>query len=220
MEFYKIYASADLVTLPTYDLWTPDQHPEEAFHPAWREHNKEFGSIEHHSKHIHASIDNRMTKTIFAIQTYGRTWKLKPESTDTGIPPIHGLDEPGEPGLLSQYPGLLSYPEICANLPEADNRIVQYDRFQLDNYTNSNGAYAFRQPDIDGNHGIWIGYEDPFSVEEKVKWALEWGLAGAAVVDLSYDDFRGTCGGEKFPILNAVRSSLEEAHNNSIALLE
>lgn len=204
-----MYASADLVTLPTYDLWTPDQHPEEAFHPSWRQRNYTFGSIEDYSIHIHGHIDDRMAKTIFAIQTYGRTWKLKPKSTDTGFPPIFGLSEPGEVGQLSKRPGLLSYPEICANLPDADNRIVQYDRFQLENNTDSNGAFAYRQPDINGDHGIWIGYEDPDSVEEKVKWALEWGSAGVAVIDLSYDDFHGTCGGEKFPIVKAVRKSLE-----------
>lgn len=195
------------MTLPTYDLWTPDVHPDEAFHPTWRNRSNAFGSIENLASLIHNRIDHRMEKTIFAIPSYGRTWKLEQGASESGRPPIFGLIQPGDEGPMSGQPGLLSYPEICANLPDADNRIVEYDRFQLLNGTDINGAYAYRLPDRNGNHGIWIGYDDPVTVSEKVDLAHGCGVNGFALVDLSYDDFRGTCGGEKFPLLSAIHNS-------------
>lgn len=195
------------MTLPTYDLWTPEVHPDEAFHPTWRNRSNIFGSIEHLASLIHNKIDHRMVKTIFAIPSYGRTWKLESGSTKSGIAPIVGLSQPGDAGPLSRQSGLLSYPEICANLPEADNRIVEYDRFQLTNGSDSNGAYAYRLPDRNGNYGIWIGFDDAVSVAEKVEMALDCGVTGFALVDLGYDDFRGTCGGERFPLLSAIYNS-------------
>lgn len=181
---------------------------DEAFHPAWRNHSNEFGSIEHLASLIHGNIGHRMAKTIFAIQSYGRSWQLETGSTDSGVPPVMGLRQPGAEGQVSRQPGLLSYPEICANLPHADNRLIEYDRYQLRNGSDANGAYAYRLPDRNGAHGIWIGYEDPSSVADKVKMALECGVMGFSLVDLNHDDFRGTCGGEKFPLLSAISKNV------------
>lgn len=68
--------------------------------------------------------------------------------------------------------------------------------------------YAFRLPDENENGGIWVGYEDPDSVGNKAAYAKAKGLGGVAMVDLSLDDFRGLCSGDKYPLLRAAKYRL------------
>lgn len=70
------------------------------------------------------------------------------------------------------------------------------------------GTYAFRLPDEDGEHGMWVGYEDPDTVGNKAGYVKAKGLGGMAVHDLSFDDFRGLCTGDKYPILRAAKFRL------------
>ena len=41
-------------------------------------------------------------------------------------------------------------------------------------------------------------------------WLKEEGFGGIMVWSIDMDDFRGTCGSGKFPLLNAMRSELED----------
>lgn len=70
------------------------------------------------------------------------------------------------------------------------------------------GSYGYRLPDKDGEHGLWLGYEDPDTAGNKAGYVKAKGLGGIAINDLSYDDFRGTCTGDKFPILRAAKYRL------------
>lgn len=67
------------------------------------------------------------------------------------------------------------------------------------------GVYSYRLPDSDGNYGLWIGYEDADTAAAKTSYALGKNLGGICLHDLSSDDFRGACSGEKYPILRAVK---------------
>lgn len=70
------------------------------------------------------------------------------------------------------------------------------------------GTYAFRLPDDDGEHGIWVGYEDPDTAGNKASYVKAKGLGGVSINDLSLDDFRGLCTGDKYPILRAAKFRL------------
>lgn len=70
------------------------------------------------------------------------------------------------------------------------------------------GSYGFRLPDKDGNFGLWIGYEDADTAGNKAAYVRAKNLGGVAIFDLTLDDLRGSCSGDKFPILRAARYRL------------
>lgn len=70
------------------------------------------------------------------------------------------------------------------------------------------GTYAFRLPDESGENGAWVGYEDPDTAGNKAGYVRDKGLGGIAIFDLSLDDFRGLCNGDKYPILRAAKLRL------------
>lgn len=193
-----MYASSDLVTLPTYDLWTPIQTPNEASHPA-----APFAVFELYENMGIASVE--ASKTLLAIPTFGRSWALETDSTSTGVPPISNVRRIGLAGALTERPGLLSYPEICAKILNPSNRNLLGRDSPLLKASDGNGSYAFRLPNVDGQHGFWAGFEDVDSIGHKVDFVKEKHLAGVAVADLDLDDFRGSCTGEKYPILSAIK---------------
>lgn len=69
------------------------------------------------------------------------------------------------------------------------------------------GTYAYRYDDKERG-GIWVGYEDTESMFTKATFARTKGLGGVAVVDITMDDFKGVCNGDKFPLLKAVKHAL------------
>ncbi len=83
----------DYVVLPSFDFHTPSRNPEEAdyFAPLHelndriKESNVDSQVMYWLGQHAPAS------KLIVGIPTYGRTWKLEKDSTNTGVPPIHGV---------------------------------------------------------------------------------------------------------------------------------
>lgn len=71
----------------------------------------------------------------------------------------------------------------------------------------------------------WVGYDDPQSIAKKVSVIKELRLGGAMVSlralqeinfhfllfqiwSLEHDDFRGNCGGEKYPLLRTLNKEL------------
>ncbi|WAQ95175.1 CHIT1-like protein, partial [Mya arenaria] len=55
---------------------------------------------------------------------------------------------------------------------------------------------------IDGN--LWVGYDDRGSIREKAQYIRAEGLAGAMIWAIDLDDFSGTCGMGKYPLMNAL----------------
>lgn len=199
--------------LPSYDFQTHGRNPKEADYPApiyelnerIPESNVNFQVLYWIAQHAPAS------KLIVAIPTFGRTWKLEEEATLTGVPPVLGIESPGPEGLQSKQAGLLSYPEICAKLPNPSNNNLKGEDAPLRKVgdpTKRFGSYAYRLPDADGNFGVWVGYEDPDTAGNKAGYVRAKGLGGIAIYDLSFDDFRGTCSGDKYPILRAAKYRL------------
>lgn len=137
------------------------------------------------------------------------TWKLTSESKISGVPPI-GADGPGEAGPQTKTPGLLSYPEVCSLLPNSNVKSPSAPH-QLRLVTDPShklGSYAYRLPDSSSDTGLWVAYEDPDTAGYKGAYVKNKGLGGIAIWDISLDDFRGICTGERFSILKAAKNHL------------
>lgn len=107
----------------------------------------------------------------------------------------------------------MSYGEVCTLLPSSSNvaSTGEHQPLRLTrDPTNRYGTYAYRLPDKDGNHGLWIGYEDPEFAQSKTTYVVRKNLGGVAIHDLCHDDFRGSCNGEKYPILRAAKYRLTQ----------
>lgn len=208
-----IINNLDFVILPSFDFQTPARNPKEADFPAplyepsdrIPESNINAQVLLWLGQHAPAS------KLIVGIPAFGRTWKLEEGATQTGVPPVHDIESPGAEGIQTKTPGLLSYPEICSKLPNPSNNNLKGEDAPLRKVgdpTKRFGTYAFRLPDADGNHGLWVGYEDPDTAGNKAAYVRAKGLGGFALFDISMDDFRGTCSGDKYPILRAAKYRL------------
>lgn len=214
-DIAHLVPNVDFVTLAAYDYQTWDRNPYEADYPA-----PIYGL---HDRIPESNIDFQVNlwlqggapahKIIVAIPTHGRSWKLTPDSTRTGVPPILEVEEPGQAGIQTGTPGFLSYPEVCGFLPNPSNGHLKGEhqplRIQRDP-TNRYGTYAYRLPDESGNYGLWVGYEDPETAQSKATYVVRKNLAGVAIHDLGNDDFRGSCTGDKYPILRAAKYRLQQ----------
>lgn len=118
------------------------------------------------------------------------------------------VEYPGPEGIQSKEPGRLNWPEICAKLPNPSNANLKGDLAPLrkvNDPTKRFGNYAYRLPDADGHFGLWVSYEDADTAAAKTSYALGKNLGGICLHDISSDDFRGACSGEKYPILRAIK---------------
>ena len=196
----------DGVHLMAFDQKTPERNPKEADYPA--------PIYESYSRVVQDNIDFQVRhwlengtpggKLLVGIPTFARTWKLIAESGISGVPPLQA-EGPGAEGPHTQIPGLLSYAEVCARLTETTVGKVH----RVSDPSKKYGSYAYLAYNTDtGADGIWIGYEDPDTAGNKASYAKAKGLGGVAIFDLSTDDFRGTCTGDKFPIVRAAKFKL------------
>lgn len=212
MDVGSIIHNLDYVTVGAYDFYTPERNPKEADYPS---------SLYQKDDNVDGNVNNQVlywtshkaaaSKIVVGIPTFGRAWKITADSGTTGVPPIAETDGPAPQGPQSQKDGIFSYPEMCAKLPNPANRNLKGEDAPLTKVTDSNkrfGTYAYRLPDGDGNFGMWVGYEDIDTADNKAGYVLAKGHGGVAIFDLSLDDFRGTCTGVKFPIVNAVKRRL------------
>jgi len=208
-----IINNLDYIVLPSFDFQTPTRNPKEADYSApLYELNERIKESNVNSQVLYWLAQHApASKLIVGIPTFGRTWKLETDNTQTGVPPILGVTEPGLEGIQTKTPGLLSYPEICAKLPNPSNNNLKGEDAPLRKVTDPTkrfGTYAYRLPDSDGNFGMWVSYEDPDTAGNKAGYVRAKGLGGISIVDLSLDDFRGTCSGDKYPILRAAKYRL------------
>lgn len=63
------------------------------------------------------------------------------------------------------------------------------------------GPYAY-------NGDLWVGYDDEDMVKRKVQYADDNNLGGINIWALNFDDFRGTCTGREYPLIEAVKDEL------------
>ncbi|XP_037823626.1 chitinase-like protein Idgf2 [Lucilia sericata] len=205
----------DYVNLAAFDFLTPERNPQEADFTAPLYELYDQNRLPHYNADYQVSywLQNQCPahKIILGMTTYGRAWKLTSDSGSTGVPVVPKTEGPAEAGMQSQTPGLLSWPEICAKLPNPANAFLKGADAPLrrvSDPTKRYGTYAYRPADDNGEHGIWISYEDPDSASNKASYVRSKGLGGLSLFDLSYDDFRGLCTGDKYPLLRAAKYRL------------
>ena len=202
----------DFLNLAVFDVQTPERNKKEVDYPAPlytpSERNPELNIDFQVSNLIKEGFP--ANKIVVGIPTFGRVWEIEEGSTQTGVPPFEGHG-PGPEGIQTKQQGLLSYPEICLKLTNPQNKDLKGENGpirKVGDPTKRYGSYGYRLPDSDGKFGLWVGYEDPDTAGNKAAYVRAKSLGGVAIFDLTLDDFRGACSGDKFPILRSARNRL------------
>nr|QFZ95586.1 imaginal disc growth factor [Lasiocampa quercus] len=200
----------DLVNIGAYDYYTPERNPKEADYtsPIYTPQNRNPLLNADAAVNYWLQSGSPSQKLVIALSPVARTWKLDAESEIAGVPPLHA-DGPGEAGPYTKIEGKLSYPEVCLKLinPTHQKGMRPHLR-KVTDPSKRFGTYAFRLPDDGGEGGLWVSYEDPDTAGQKAAYVKSKNLGGVSIMDLSMDDFRGTCTGDKYPILRAAKYRL------------
>lgn len=214
IDVFTVAANMDFINLATFDFQTPLRDPKVADHPASLYELYERDP----TNNIDYQVRYWLLKTAPAnilnigIAGYGRAWQMTADSGITGYPPIPSANGTAPAGRYTVTPGLLSWPEICEKLVQSTNKPdavgAEAPLHKVGDPTHRYGIYAYRSADDNGEHGIWVGYDDPTTAAIKAGYVNAKGLGGVAFFDLSMDDFRGQCAGEKFPILRSIKYKL------------
>nr|ARA90547.1 chitinase-like protein [Chrysomya megacephala] len=211
--FYDVNALVnyvDFFNLAAFDFYTPERNPELADITAplypMADRNPEFNA----DYQVQFWLRNGCpaSKINLGVSTYGRPWKLTEDSGDSGVPPVAKVENDAPLGVNTQTLGLYSWQETCSLLPNANNMYAKGADAPLKKVIDParrSGVYAFRAADKKGKNGVWVSYEDPDTAADKAAYAKNHNLGGIALYDLSYDDFRGLCTGDKYPILRAIK---------------
>ncbi|XP_039233394.1 mucin-5AC isoform X2 [Drosophila yakuba] len=134
-------------------------------------------------------------KLVLGIPTYGRSYTLiNEESTELGAP----AEGPGEQGDATREKGYLAYYEICQTLKDDPEWTVVQPN------ANVMGPYAYRR-------NQWVGYDDEAIVRKKAEYVVAQGLGGIMFWAIDNDDFRGTCNGKPYPLIEAAKEAMVEA---------
>lgn len=101
-------------------------------------------------------------------------------------------------GMAGQYsvePGVIGYNELCEKLQkESSQWHVEWENDQKVPY-----AYNDRN---------WVGYDNEESISLKAEYVVKEDLAGIMVWSIESDDFRGTCGKIRYPLLTVINEIL------------
>lgn len=205
----------DFVNLAAFDFLTPARNPEEADYTAPLYGNDSQNRLPHYNADFQVQywLKNGFpsSKINLGVASYGNAWKLTADSGLEGIPVVHHTEGAAEDDLQSKKAGLLSYPEICAKILNQQNQFLKGNEAPLRSVidtTKRYGTFAFRAVQPGVTEGIWVSYDDPNAASNKASYARSNNLGGVALFDLAYDDFRGLCNGEKYPILRAIKFKL------------
>ncbi|XP_066913487.1 chitinase-3-like protein 1 [Clytia hemisphaerica] len=185
----SIAESLDFINLMSYDL-----------HGSWAErtgHHTDMNANRHypgqHSIHNTVYHWNKrgapMNKLVLGLASYGRTWRLSRPCTDWGIS-AKGTWTGGRAGKATGEMGFLAYYEVCR---------TKWVHHKCMSQSSAKAPYG-----TDGRD--WIGYDDVESIVYKVKEVVKKKeLLGFMFWALDLDDFRGTCGGETYPLIKAAK---------------
>ncbi|KAL7740233.1 hypothetical protein ACLKA6_002209 [Drosophila palustris] len=205
----------DFVNLAAFDFLTPARNPEEADYTAPLYDSGTQNRLPHYNADFQVQYWLQQgfpsNKLNLGVSSYGNAWKLTADSGLEGSPVVSHTEGAAPEGLQSQKAGLLSYPEICAKLLNPHNEFLKGNESPLRRVSDPMkryGTFAFRAVNESVTEGIWISYEDLETVSNKADYARVKNLGGVALFDLGYDDFRGLCTSDKFPLLRAIKYRL------------
>ncbi|XP_017153917.1 chitinase-like protein Idgf1 [Drosophila miranda] len=209
----KLHPQLDYINLAAFDFLTPLRNPEEADYTAPLHLPDEQNRLPHLNVEFQVNywLHNHCPahKLNLGIASYGRAWQLTKNSGLSGLPVVPETYGPAPGGLqIASAEGLLSWPEICSKLAQNSTAVYRGAAAPLrkvTDLTQKYGNYALRPADENGDHGLWLSYDDPDFAGIKAAYAKSRGLGGMAVFDLGCDDFRGLCTGQKFPIVRSIK---------------
>nr|XP_022913582.1 probable chitinase 2 isoform X1 [Onthophagus taurus] len=144
------------------------------------------------------------SKLVMGLPLYGRTFTTKEENVFTKEKPRLGVESEaaGFPGPFTRENGFMGYNEICLELKNnSDFWTIHWDDVS-------------RTPFAIGGDKV-IVYDNPRSISEKVKFAMEKNLGGCMVWSMDTDDFRGDCSSmegemfENYPLLRTINKVIE-----------
>ncbi|XP_034478647.1 chitinase-like protein Idgf5 [Drosophila innubila] len=213
IDIPSVMSYVDFVNLGTYDFQTPQRDPKQADLPAplYAMYDRDATHNVQHQVEYWLNNTANAQQLHIGITSYGLAWQMTRNSGITGFPPIPDTEGVAPAGRQSGMPGLLSWPEICDLLQQHLGQGKDTDNNHLRKVgdpTKRYGIYAYRAAGDNKEPGIWVGYEDPTTAAIKASFAQSHGLGGVAFHDLSLDDFRGQCAGEKYPILRSIKYKL------------
>lgn len=133
---------------------------------------------------------------IVGISTAGLSFTLKNPKNNGLYAPSSG---PGETGTGTNIPGSLAYYEICNKTKQNGWTVV---RDQI-------GPYAYHD-------NQWVSFDDVENIHAKAKYIRDMNLGGGMVWTLDFDDFRGSCGCGKYPLLTALNQDLRHIDRKSV----
>lgn len=129
-------------------------------------------------------------KLVMGLTATANTFELTNLSNAGVGAPVLG---PGGPGTFIQQLGHVPYYRVCELIQEG--AVFRWDDEQKMSYCVQKTT--------------WVGYGEPRSMTEKVKFAYEKKLAGVMFWSLDLDDFKGTyCNAGRFPLLTAVHDAI------------
>ncbi|CAB3227295.1 unnamed protein product [Arctia plantaginis] len=196
----------DVKTLNKYLDWmnllTYDYHS--AFEPAVNHHAPLYANEEPNEYSVDSELNIDYTikfyleqgadadKLVLGIPTYGRSYTLfNPDAVELGSP----ADGPGEQGDATREKG-----------PGSDEDSEEYEDEKEQPWTvmypnaAAMGPVAYR-----GNQ--WVGYDDEDIVRKKAEYVVDHKLGGIMFWSIDNDDFRGTCHGKPYPLIEAAKAS-------------
>uniref|UniRef100_A0A182NFJ2 chitinase n=1 Tax=Anopheles dirus TaxID=7168 RepID=A0A182NFJ2_9DIPT len=171
--------AADFIHLAGYDLrgpWTGFADVHSVLKR--RAHDKDY----YYTFNIEDGVESWLRKgcnasqIVLGLPMYGRSYTLQNASETS---PGSKTTGPGETiGPVTNDPGLLAYFELCEMLRDG-------------NWT-SGWDWTAQAPYVH-RAGQWIGYEDEHSLDSKLQWVADGGLAGVFAYTLDMDDYAGKC---------------------------
>ncbi|KAH8263731.1 hypothetical protein KR044_013006, partial [Drosophila immigrans] len=205
----------DFINLGTFDFLTPARNPEEADYTSPLYEINSQDRLGHYN--VHFQMEHWLLQRVPAnklnigIASYGRAWKLTLDSDSVEQPVVHNTNGPARPGPQTKTEGMLNWAEICKLLPNPSNTNGKGADAPIKRVSDPSkrlGSFAYRVADSDGAHGLWVSYDDPDTAASKAQYVKAKQLGGVALFDLTQDDFRGQCTGDRFPMLRAIKYRL------------
>ena len=191
----------DFVNLRTYNLSNSTTGKIDFHAPLYR---RKWETDEIHTPNVDSIvnywIDKGLSKSKLnvGIPFFGKSWILASSS----IYPPSNAKATGDPGTYTAKRGLLAFYEICQ-----DVRSRELNPIRVINGNNmKEGLFAYKERKIGSQ---WVTYDDPRMVKDKATYIVEKQLGGAAVWDISLDDFRGACNLGTNPLLTAACETLK-----------
>jgi len=141
-------------------------------------------------------------KIVLGIPFYGRTFTLQDINLHDKGAMTKGT---GFQGPYTREAGFYGYNEICTELKtQTDDLWTEvWDK-------DASVPYIY-------NGNRWISYDDHRSIEKKVRFAYDKGLAGAMVWAIDNDDFQAECSPTRYPLLRTISSEFKMAADSPTA---